>query len=235
MGSKRTFSSFSKTGKENSPEEFLPDGKEDRTLIFKEEYDEDGFPKVFSLKVQEVKMFLRVVHYYTCRLLWEMCPEDIGPLELLLGFQFLEWYENLPVTSNLLTKELQMTFVIWNSLFDSKKASDRWNFHPLQMEFREKINENLSQYGHLSYMHYHAECSRESFLNYIHNHLISQREIQRRNQNHQSHFKRSSDHSNSTRGNTSSRIPPPRVREFELWELNELLELSPQERKQYLE
>lgn len=177
-------------------------------------------------------MFLRVVQFFTCQLVWEDRAK-VGSLEILLGMQFLEWYENLAVSSNLLSKELHMISTIWNFIFENGKlSSEELSFHPKRKQFRETINKSKSTFGHLTFQHYRSECRRDTFLNYIVNHLVSQREIQRRNQNHQSHFKRSSDHSNSTRGNTSfGRYPTPRVKDIDPQELLELLELSPKERK----
>lgn len=213
--------------------EFLPDGKEDQTQIFQTEVDESGFPKVFFLRTEEVKMFLRIVQFYTCKMVWEEGSKKPGALELLLGMQFLEWYENLSVTSALFTKELQMIYTIWNSLIFENKTLEIDDSHSsLVLQFQEKINEHPKFFGHLTFRHYRSECRRDTFLSYIRNHLISQREIQRRNLNRTSHFKRSSDHSNSTRGNTFGRkIPPPRIKEFDSSELLEILELHPHERK----
>lgn len=221
-------------GEENSSkEEFLPDGKEDQTLIFEEICDETGFPKIFSIKTQEVSMFLRVVHFFTCRMVWEPRSRKSGPLELLLGLQFLEWFDNLSVSSNLLTKELHLVFTIWNSIFESKELySDDGHFLSEMSSLQQLINENQDSFGHLTFRHFQSEKRRDTFLNYIFNHLVSYREIQRKNLNHTSHFKRSSDHSNSTRGNTSfGRIPTPRVKDLEPSDLLEFLDLTPHERK----
>jgi len=215
-----------------SKEEFLPDGKESQTYIFRDVFDEEGFPKVFSLRVQEVRMFLRIVHFYTSTLVWEERIQRVGPLELLLGLQFIEWFENLSVSSSLLTKELHLVYSIWNSIFESKDLSLRENQSFNRSELQKEISLNQESLGHLTFRHWRSECKRDTFLNYISSHLISTRELQRRNLNHQSHFKRSSDHSNSTRGNTSfGKIPIPRTKEFSSSELQWFLELTPHERK----
>lgn len=219
-----------------SKEEFLPDGKEDQTYIFREILDDQGLPKVFSLKTQEVKMFLRVVQFFTGRIIWERDFQSIGALETLLGLQFLEWFENLPVSSNLLSKELHMIYTIWNSIFDERwHLLDSFSYHKKRKEIQKIVSRAPNEFGHLTLRHYQSECRRDTFLNYIRGHLVSQREIQRRNLNKQSHFKRSSDHSNSTRGNTSfGWIPKPRIRDVSPQELKEFLELTPKERKHKL-
>lgn len=214
-------------------EEFLPDGKEVQTYIFRNELDDEGFPKIFSLRTQEVRMFLRIVYFFTGRLLWEEDYQGSGALEILLGLQFIEWFENLSVSSNLLTKELHLVYTIWNSIFINKGLdSEDSQFHSKRLEVQRGISENPKVFGHLTFRNYRSECRRDTFLNYVRNHLVSYREIQRKSVNHTSHFKRSSEHSNSTRGNTSTeRITSPRVKELEPFELLEFLELTPQERK----
>lgn len=219
--------------KEIPREEILAPEKEDPNYIFRDDLDEEGFPKIFSLKTQEIKMFLRIVHYYSCKLVWDKSAHKLSTLEMLLGIQFLEWYENLSVSSNLFTKELHFLSEIWNSIFEYKERDSEEEFYTFRRyEFQYKINHSPEIYGHLSFRHYFSEKSRSNFHNYINDHLVSRRKIQRKNLNHQSHFKRSSDHSTSQRRITSrGNLPSPRLKEYENWELLEFLELSPQERK----
>jgi len=177
-------------------------------------------------------MFLRIVRFFTCKVLWEKkTPENLGILESLLMLQYIEWYENLSVTSTLFSYENQIIYNICNSIFELKNLSLR-DFGPLKVEYRRKINEDPQKFGGLHIRHYLSEKRRDTFQNYIFEHLISSRDIQRKNLNHTSHFKRSSDHSTSHRGNASFGFNPiPRVKEFGQSELDFLLDLSPQERK----
>lgn len=226
--------SLSSNGRKEIPQEkILAPEREDQTKIFQDVLDDEGFPKIFVLRTQEIKMFLRIVRFFTCKMVWEKGINSVGPLEILLGIQFLEWYENLSITSNLFTKELLLLSEIWNSIFDNQIREDRKIFFQFQrFEYQGRINDDPSKYGHLSFRHYFSEKSRGTFHRYIDDHLVSRRKIQRNNQNHQSHFKRSSDHSTSQRRIVSGgNFLSPKLKEFERWELMEYLELSPQERK----
>jgi len=234
MGSNELITLSSERGSWNVlSEEHSAQGKEDQKLIFRDELDEEGFPKVFFLRTQEVRMFLRIVQFFTCRLVWE--KENVDPnftLELLLGLQYIEWFENLSVTSTLFNEENLLLHSIWSTLFNLN-GNLKENFRKFNaLEFQKMINEKKDIYGHLTFIHYRSECKRDQFLNYIVEHLVSQRKLQLKNLNHTSHFKRSSDHSNSSRESSSvGFIPTAKVREFEIWELLELLKLSPHERK----
>jgi hypothetical protein len=214
-------------------EEHSAQGKEDLTYIFREELDEKGFPKVFSIKFQEIRMFLRVVQFYTGKMVWEKRTDRRNlALEILLGLQFLEWFENLSISSNLFTQELLLISNIWKLILEDQKLANGKFSTFNQKEIQIEISNKQEIYGHLTFRHYRSECKRDTFLNYIYNHLVSQRSIQRKNLNHTSHFKRSSDHSNSSRESSSSGFTPsPRIKEFDQLELHEFLKLSPHERK----
>lgn len=215
-------------GKHPSPE------KEDPTYSFREELDQDGFPRIFALKTAEVRMFLRVVHFYTGRIIWARFAHKLSTLEILLGLQFLEWYENLSISHSLLTKELHVCFQIWNFML-STDVKDAQRSIALKSEVRFLIFSDPETYGHLTVRAYRSECKRESFHNYIRDHVISQRDIQRKGQPGPSHFKRSSDHSSSQRRSSTSSQLSPRIKDFSPIELVELLELSPRERKLQLQ
>lgn len=211
-------------GKHPSPE------KEDLTYTFSEELDLEGFPKIFALKTAENRMFLRIVFFFTGRIIWARYAHKLSTLEILLGLQFLEWFENLSIQHNSLTKELHLCFQIWNFIL-SKDSEDTQRSITLKAEARLAITSDNSTYGHLHFRAYRSECKRETFHKYIREFVISQREIQRKHLPGPSHFKRSSDHSSSQRRSSSFSELKPRVKDFSPFELLELLELSPLERK----
>jgi hypothetical protein len=211
-----------------------PLNKEGQNKTSEGEEEEDDFPQIFQFRVEEVKMFLRVVHFVTSQIIWEDRPiGELAPLEYLLGLQYLEWYENLGVTSTLVNKENQKTYEFWNFLLSKRGISTReQESHSEILVLREEINGSKQTYGHLTFRNYRSELQRNTFLEYIKNQVISRREIQRKHLYHPSHFKRSSDHSSSnSRTKSRGESPIPKVRNFEPMELQELLELSTHERK----
>lgn len=205
--------------------------KEDLTYSFREELDQEGFPKIFALKTTESQMFLRIVYFFTGRIVWARYAHKLSTLEILLGLQFLEWFENMSITNNSLTKELHLCYQIWNFILSERNSSDIQSSIALKSEVRTSIFADPQTYGHLSVRAYRSECKRETFHNYVREHVISQREVQRRHLPGPSHFKRSSDHSTSQRRSSTASNLSPRVKEFQTFELLELLELSPLERK----
>jgi hypothetical protein len=176
---------------------------------------------------------LRTVQFYTAMMVWEKRTDHkFLALEILLGTQFEEWFENLSISSNLFTQELNLISNIWKLILNDKILTNGESPTFNRIEIQEEINKSQEIYGHLTFRHYRSECKRDTFLNYISEHLISYRKIQRKNLNHTSHFKRSSDHSNSSRESSSAGfIPTPRIKEFDQIERYEFLKLSPHERK----
>jgi len=210
--------------------------KEDPTYTFSIELDDEGFPKIFFLRAQEVSMYLRIVHFFTARIVWSKMARKIETLELLLGLQFLEWFENLSVTSSLLTPENQVCYQIWNFVLSTERESGDFGF-TLKREVQKEISQNPSLYGHLTFRHFQSEKRRKQFHNYILTNVLQRREVSRKSLPSPSHFKRSSDHSSTQRG-TNGFLQPiltPRVKEFAPEELKEFLGLSPHERKLLLQ
>lgn len=212
-----------------------PLNKEGQTLTFQNDEEEEIFPTVFQFRVEEVKMFLRVVHFVTSQIIWEdRALGNLGPLEILLGLQYLEWYENLGISSSLVNKENQKTYEFWNYLLSKERLSTEEINFPIQeiRNLQEEIYGNQSLYGHLTYRNFRSELARNTFIEYIKTSILQRREIQRKHLYHPSHFKRSSDHSSSnSRSKSRGESPIPKVRNFSFQELSELLNFSTHERK----
>lgn len=212
-----------------------PLNKEGSTQTFQDEGEEPEFPMVFHFRVEEVKMFLRVVHFVTSQIIWEDRPlGNLGALEYLLGLQYLEWYEGLAVTSSLVNKENHFVYTLWKFLLSKEGLylQSQEYFSTKFLELRKEINEHPESLGHLTFRNFRSELARNTFLSYIKNNIISRREIQRKHLYHPSHFKRSSDHSSSnSRSKSRGENPIPRTREFQTNEILELLDLSTHERK----
>jgi hypothetical protein len=209
-----------------------PDNKEDRTQTLRDEMDEEGFPTIFDVKTLEVKMFLRVCQFYTARCIWEVGSGILqDPLMYLLGFQFLDWYENLPITSPYLNKENQLCYHIWKSIFEKEYDLAHLVLITELEGLQDRINESQKEYRHLTFRHYRSECKRGTFLNYIQTNLVSRRKIRRDSQPRPSHFKRSSDHSSSSSRVSSASFTTPKVKNFSSEEIQILMSLTPKERK----
>lgn len=219
--------------KEFSLELDQPENTEDPTLIFRDEMDEDGFPQILHFRIEEVKMFLRVVNFVTCEIIWEdLADKKLAPLEYLIGLQYLEWFEKLSLTSHLFNKETHLVYTFWDYLLSKDGMQENVPNPLLIIETREIINKEKSSFGHLTLLHYHAELTRDTFLEYITSHLIERRRIQKKSNPRPSHFKRSSDHSaSSSRSISRGEQPSLRTRNFRTEELSELSELTIQERK----
>jgi hypothetical protein len=211
-----------------------PENKEGQTF-FSDELDENGFPTVLQFQVTEVKMFLRIVSFLTCKVVWEKRSQDLHPFDYLVGLQYLEWYENLSITSHLFNKESQMIYTIWNYLLTPEGSSARNSSQdPYIVKLRERINMNKETLGHLTFLHYRAELTRDTFLRYIRTTVIQKRSIQRESNPRPSHFKRSSDHSSSSsRSASRGENPSEKVRWFTQEEQLSILEFPTQERKNH--
>lgn len=177
-------------------------------------------------------MFLRVVFFQTCKKLWEKSGQPLEPLDLLLALQYCEWFENLSITSHLFNKETQLVYTFWISILNNEGMIEK-TISPLQLErYKRLVHEAPKEFGHLSFRHFRAELTRDNFLNFIFNHVISKRRLNRKHLPPPSHFKRSSDHSSSSsRSSSRGRTLSPKVRFFSLEEQSRFLELTTQERK----
>jgi len=222
-----------------SSQEDQPENIEEQNNVFKEELYEDGFPFVFNFKVTEVKMFLRVVYFYSCKIIWEKEVGTLDSLEILLGVQFLEWFENLSLSSNLFNKELLRLYNLWNSIFLEMEVNEGKLTPHFKLVLRRSFSNESQETPHLSIRHYFSEKGRMQFLNYIISTCLQRREIRRESGPRPSHFKRSSAHSTSSNRSSLGWKPrSPKVREVfpsDRSKQKEFLEdfsgIPPQERK----
>lgn len=197
--------------------------------IFDDKFDADGFPTVFNVKAMEVKVFLRVVYFTIANFLWE--GEEAkrpGVLEHLLWLQYLEWFEALPVSSNLLTSQNLKVY----DLIDLMLSREYYNLEGLKLlraVGQQEVNQNQERLGSLTYRHWRSEIERETILNYIST-LVLNRTTQRSNVP-KSKSGMSSEYSNPPKKVLPNVLYTPRTRELSRQELVESLNLSPKERK----
>jgi hypothetical protein len=172
------------------------------------------------------------VYFYSCKRIWSReSTYNLEPLEILLGLQYMEWFENLSLTSTLANKENLLIYQLWNSLLTKENLDLK-----IQPLFLQKVRENISsepkEYGHLTIRHFYSEIERQLLLNHIIDFTLQRRRIQRESGPRPSHFKRSSDHSSSTsRTSSRGREPTPKNKEFSISELQNYYGFSIQERK----
>jgi len=212
----------------------LSDAKGASLLNLHAEAEDPDFPEVFYFKTEEIKLYLRLSWMLAGKILWtEAAPEDTEWL-LLLGF--CEWYLNLPVTSNLNTKENYFVYhlfddILNNSSIDAKAQEWNWKGEETIPELQKQINTSASEYGHLTYRHFTSEQTRIDLWNSLIPRILKYRTLQKGRVPSPRAGKSSEYSSHASTDTVPVRYPTPRVKDFDSAELADLISLTPQERK----
>lgn len=197
--------------------------------------DEEGRPpEVFFISTVETRMFLRLSHYSAAQLLWG--KNTIGPLTVLLAMQYIEWFENVPVTSTYLNRENETIYRIFDKLLSHPNSEGKMSSELSEFlsELQKTVDSEKKTYGHLTYQYWASENSRKELWETIWDHVLKRRSLQGRVPSGRDG--KSSEHSSHAKMITvPPKYPPPRVKEFSQEELNGLIGLSTQDRKKLID
>jgi len=212
----------------------LSDAKGDSLLNLHAQSEDPDFPEVFYFKTEEIKLYLRLSWLLAGKILWTRNDLEAIDFLLLLGFQ--EWYSNLPITSNLNNSENYFVFRLFDELLNNSTIDEKgqwwWKGEDTKLpELQKQVNANASTFGHLTYRHFTSEQARKDLWDTIIPRVLKYRTLQK-GRVPSARAGKSSEYSSHASTDTGPvRYPSPRVKDYEVRELEELIALSPQERK----
>jgi hypothetical protein len=195
--------------------------------------EDPDFPEVFYFKTEEIKLYLRLSWMLAGKFLWTEL--DLEALDILLMLGYQEWYLELPVTSNLNNEENYQVYLLFEDIINNSKIEKGiwyWDNQETKLqEYQALVNSNATKYGHLTYRHFTSEQSRKDLWNTIMPRILKYRTLQKGKVPSGRPGKSSEYSSHASTDTGPVRYPSPRVRDYEISELKELIVLTPQERK----
>jgi len=215
----------------------LSDAKGDSLPNLADRHEDPDFPEVFYFKTEEIKLYLRLSWRLAGKILWTENELDALDILLLLGFQ--EWYQELPVTSNLNNEENYQVYLLFEDIINNSFFEENHYYQSNELcaridKLKKVINTSSSKFGHLTYRHFTSEQSRKDLWDNIIPRILKYRTLQKGRVPSGRPGKSSEYSSHASTDTGPVRYPSPRVKDFETSELKELIVLSPQERKRII-